>query len=176
MASKYWKEEFDFHDKGYENCEACRGLNNYPKRCECGGLIHTHIWEGGLEWGYLYCCEKCNSTENIMEETKMLKLHPTIKNFFNTKIEKKNATIEEEYLRIIGIAGMEPKGFNENGLTFDDFYDLIVIRERINGICLALSLDMETSGVKDWYVTKSKKLSKKPTRKKRKKSTKRGRK
>ena len=51
------------HQVGKKDCEDCWG--NYPKDCECGGLIHAAFGDENSDGDYwLYTkCDKCGESE-----------------------------------------------------------------------------------------------------------------
>jgi len=72
LKQKNWRTfqigDIDYkHEIGNAKCECgwCDGGDNYPKKCECGGLIHADFGDEDSDCNYwLYTkCDKCGESE-----------------------------------------------------------------------------------------------------------------
>lgn len=55
-------ETGDMHEIGNEECADCWG--DYPKPCECGGLIHASWGDENIDDYWLYTqCDRCGEEE-----------------------------------------------------------------------------------------------------------------
>ena len=58
--NKEWHYEFVFdHVENDEHCDGC--WSGYPRKCECGGLIHAEFGDENYDMDYylIYYCDKC---------------------------------------------------------------------------------------------------------------------
>jgi len=59
------------HERNNPNCKAC--WSGYPKRCQCGGLIHAKFGDYTSRDSYYleYLCdnEDCDRTEEVEERS-----------------------------------------------------------------------------------------------------------
>ncbi len=67
-------EMSDFKSTGYEksnshHCQCCTCMEGYPKKCDCGGLIHVEKTESDIFGSLLvFRCDNCNFVFDIQEE------------------------------------------------------------------------------------------------------------
>ncbi len=60
------------HYVGDPDCSSCFGIH-YPKKCKCGGLIHSDFGDElgeDCEYFLIYKCDKCGDNYEFAEGTK----------------------------------------------------------------------------------------------------------
>ncbi len=65
------------HPVGDEGCRECYSKGAFPRRCECGGLIHVDMYNGPHDYDLYYKCDNClKSGECETVESEQVRLEP----------------------------------------------------------------------------------------------------